>query len=95
MCLTELSDAVNAGMAKQTDGRLHPLLALWSVGWLVSYLPELSSIWTGRLEVFGNRVLRAVFGPERAEVTGGWRNLYTEEVVKLLYSQNIQSRIIP
>jgi hypothetical protein len=26
-----------------------------------------------RLRVFENRVLRRIFGPERDEVTGGWR----------------------
>jgi hypothetical protein len=29
-----------------------------------------------------NRELWTVFGPEREVVPGGWRNLYTEEVVK-------------
>jgi hypothetical protein len=32
----EPSYAVNAGMTTQTEGRLHPQLALWLVGWLVS-----------------------------------------------------------
>jgi hypothetical protein len=26
-----------------------------------------------RLRVFGNRVLRRIFGPKRADVTGEWR----------------------
>jgi hypothetical protein len=29
--------------------------------------------------VFENRVLR-IFGPKRAEVTGGWRKLHNEEL---------------
>jgi hypothetical protein len=33
-----------------------------------------------RLRVFGNRVLRRVFGPKRDEVTGEWRKLYNEEL---------------
>ena len=28
-----------------------------------------------RLRVFGNRVLRKIFGPKREEVTGEWRKL--------------------
>jgi hypothetical protein len=32
------------------------------------------------LRVFENRVLRRIFGPKRAEVTGGWRKLYNEEL---------------
>jgi hypothetical protein len=33
-----------------------------------------------RLEVFENRVLRRIFRPKRAEVTGGWRKLHNEEL---------------
>jgi hypothetical protein len=29
--------------------------------------------------VFENRVLKKVFGPERYELTGGWRNVHVEE----------------
>jgi hypothetical protein len=39
-----------------------------------------------RLRVFKNKVRRRIFGPERAEVTGGWRKLHIEE---LHCSQNI------
>ena len=38
-----------------------------------------------RLRVFGNRVLRRVFGPKRDEVTGEWRKLHNEEL-RDLYS---------
>jgi hypothetical protein len=31
-----------------------------------------------RLKVFGNRVLRRIFGPKRDEVTGEWRKLHSE-----------------
>jgi len=31
-----------------------------------------------RLRVFGNRVLRRIFGPKRDEVTGEWRKLHNE-----------------
>jgi hypothetical protein len=31
-----------------------------------------------RLRVFGNRVLRGIFGPKRDEVTGEWRKLHNE-----------------
>jgi hypothetical protein len=33
-----------------------------------------------RLRVFENRVLRRIFGPERDEVTSGWRKLHNEEL---------------
>jgi hypothetical protein len=33
-----------------------------------------------RLRVFENRVLRRIFGPKRAEVTGEWRKLHNEEL---------------
>jgi hypothetical protein len=31
-----------------------------------------------KLRVVENRILRSIFGPKRAGVTGGWRNLYNE-----------------
>jgi hypothetical protein len=39
-----------------------------------------------RLRVFENRVLRRIFGPKRAEVTGGWRKLHNEELHNLYSS---------
>jgi hypothetical protein len=36
-----------------------------------------------RLRVFENRVLRRIFGPQRDEVTGGWRKLHNEELHSL------------
>ena len=33
-----------------------------------------------RLRVFENRVLRRIFGPKRAGVTGEWRKLHNEEL---------------
>jgi hypothetical protein len=33
-----------------------------------------------RLRVFGNRVLKRIFGPKRDEVTGGWRKLHEKEL---------------
>jgi hypothetical protein len=38
--------------------------------------------------VFGNRVLRRIFGPKREEVAGGWRKLH-EEIHNLYASPNI------
>jgi hypothetical protein len=38
---------------------------------------------TSRLRVFGNRVLRRIFGLKRNEVIGGWRKLYNEELNNL------------
>jgi hypothetical protein len=42
-----------------------------------------------RLRVFGNRVLRRIFGPKRDEVTGGWRKLHNEELHNLYSSPSI------
>jgi hypothetical protein len=41
-----------------------------------------------RLRVFENRVVRRTFGPEKNEVTGGWRKLHNEELHNL-YSSSI------
>jgi hypothetical protein len=41
------------------------------------------------LRVFGNRVLRRMFGPKRHEVMGGWRKLHNEELHDLYSSQSI------
>jgi hypothetical protein len=42
-----------------------------------------------RLSVFENRVLRRIFGPQRDEVTGGWRKLHNEELRNLYSSSSI------
>jgi hypothetical protein len=42
-----------------------------------------------RLRVFGNRVLRRVFGPKRDEVTGECRKLHSEELSDLYSLANI------
>jgi hypothetical protein len=42
-----------------------------------------------RLRVFGNRVLRRIFGPKRDEVTGDWRKLHNEELRSLYSSPSI------
>ena len=39
--------------------------------------------------VFENRVLRGIFGPKRAEVTGEWRKLHNEELNDLYWSPDI------
>jgi hypothetical protein len=39
--------------------------------------------------VFENRVLRRIFGPERDEVTGGWRKLHNEELHNFYNSPDI------
>jgi hypothetical protein len=40
-------------------------------------------------EEYSLRVLRRIFGPERGEVTGGWRKLHDEELHNLYFSPNI------
>jgi hypothetical protein len=42
-----------------------------------------------RLKVYGNRVLRRIFGPKRDEVEGGWRRLHNEELHNVYASPNI------
>jgi hypothetical protein len=42
-----------------------------------------------RLRVFENRVLRRLFGPKRAEVTGSWRKLHNVELHNLYSSPSI------
>jgi hypothetical protein len=41
------------------------------------------------LKVFENRVFRRIFGPERDEVTEGWRKLHNEELHGLYSSPSI------
>ena len=45
--------------------------------------------------VFGNMVLRRIFGPKRDEVTGKWRRLHNEELNDLYSSPNIVRVIKP
>ena len=42
-----------------------------------------------KMRVFGNMVLRRIFGPRRDEVTGDWRRLHNEELNDLYCSPNI------
>ena len=46
-----------------------------------------------RLRVFGNRVLRRIFGPKRDGVTGEWRKLHNEELNDL-YSSPKNVRVV-
>jgi hypothetical protein len=46
-------------------------------------------------ELFGNRVLRRMFGPRADEVRGGWRKLHNEELHDLYSSPSIIRIIKP
>jgi hypothetical protein len=46
-----------------------------------------------RLRVFGNRVLRGIFGPKRDEVRGEWRKLHSGELHNLYSSPDIIRQI--
>jgi hypothetical protein len=48
-----------------------------------------------RLREFENSVLRRIFGPERDEVTGGWRKLHNKELRDLYSSPSIITIIKP
>jgi hypothetical protein len=41
------------------------------------------------LTVFGNKVLRRIFGPDRDEVTREWRRLHIKELYAMYFSSNI------
>jgi hypothetical protein len=41
------------------------------------------------ITLFGNKVLRRIFGPKRDEVTGGWRKLHDKEFHDLYSSPSI------
>jgi hypothetical protein len=52
-----------------------------------------------RLKVFGNRVLRRIFGPKRDKVMGEWRKLHNEKlhdsysspsVIRIIKSQRMR-----
>jgi hypothetical protein len=60
--------------------------------WIVLYGYETWSVILKRehtLKVFGNRVLRRIFGPKRDEIIGGWRKLHIEGLHNLCSSPNI------
>jgi hypothetical protein len=41
------------------------------------------------LGIYGNRMLRRIFGPTREEVARGWRRLHNEELHNIYASPNI------
>jgi hypothetical protein len=47
-----------------------------------------------RLRVFGNRVLRRIFGPKRDEVSGEWRKLHNKELHNLYTSPDIIRQVM-
>jgi len=48
------------------------------VDYVIKVLYEKKVEWECRLQVFGNRVLRRLFGPKKDKVTWEWRNLCNE-----------------
>jgi PAS domain-containing protein len=63
------------------------MIACGSV-WVLNLVSESSSE-EHRLRVFGNRMLRRIYGPKRDEVTGEWKELYNEELHDLYSSPSI------
>ena len=59
------------------------------VSYFHTHLLVLLTLRSSSLRVFGNRVLRRVFGPKRDEVTGEWRKLHNEELNELYSLLNI------
>jgi hypothetical protein len=41
--------------------------------------------------VFGNRILRRIFGPKRDEMTGEWRKLHNEDMYNLYSSSQVKA----
>jgi hypothetical protein len=37
--------------------------------------------------LFGNRIVRRIFGPKREEIMGDWRRLHNEELHNLTFHQ--------
>jgi hypothetical protein len=60
---------------------------------VVLYGCETRSVTLMGLRVFGNRVLRGIFGPKRDEVTGEWIKLHNGEVHNLYSSPDIITQI--
>jgi len=48
-----------------------------------------------RLRVFEKRVLRKIFGPNRDEVTGEWKQLHNWELCDLYSPNTIKGKVIP
>jgi hypothetical protein len=44
--------------------------------------------------VFGDRVLKRIFGPKREEVGGGWRKLRNKKLYKLYASPRRDGRVM-
>jgi hypothetical protein len=72
---------------------------LWHIFSLFVHVFYGSETWSLTLKeehrpgVFENRVLRAIFGTMRDEVTGEWRKLYIKELHNLYSSPNIIKQI--
>jgi hypothetical protein len=46
-----------------------------------------------KLRKFENMLLRRIFGPNRDEVTGGWRKLHSEDLHNLYSSSSVNGMI--
>jgi hypothetical protein len=64
-----------------------PVVLCGSETWSVTLREE------HRLRMFGNGVLRGIFGPKGDEVTGEWRKLYSGELHNLYSSPDIITQI--
>jgi hypothetical protein len=77
--------------AQRQGNQLHTHLCqeLLHDAFRLTFCVQLCTTWSVTLKeehtsrVFGDRVLRGIFGPKREEVEGSWRRLHNEELRNL------------